>query len=237
MDDVKSKMYNYETPPPAGVWQAIASHLDGGEAKVIPLHKKPNKRFYLLAAASVAIVVFCLILFKQHSTKNIQEGIVSASPGKSLENSTAGIKNDTTISIKNDNVIITVPDEEKTGTKKDSGDELAVNIPIIKSGPNIKTKKETAKKPDPSNEKNIADNSAAEEPRYITVEGLQGQPVRVSSKMASLMDSSNEKNPSKPVWNKKINEWREIMKGNTLAPTPGNFLDIIELTKTLKDHK
>ncbi|MEJ7673249.1 MAG: hypothetical protein WKF59_11165 [Chitinophagaceae bacterium] len=27
----------------------------------------------------------------------------------------------------------------------------------------------------------------------------------------------------------------EIMKVNTLAPTPGNFLDIVELTKTLKD--
>lgn len=237
MDDVKNKMYNYETLPPDGVWQSIASHLDGAEAKVIPLHKKSNKRFYLLAAASVAVIVFCLILFKQHSTKNIQEKIVSESPGKSLENNEAGIKNDSNVSVKNDNVIITVPEQEKTGTKKDLGDELAINIPIIKSGPNIKTKKETVKKPDSPNETNIADNSAIEDPRYITVEGLQGQPVKVSSKMASLIDSSNEKNPSKPVWNKKINEWREIMKGNTLAPTPGNFLDIIELTKTLKDHK
>ncbi len=51
------------------------------------------------------------------------------------------------------------------------------------------------------------------------------------------MDSSDQKKSTKPTWNKKINEWREIMKGNTLAPTPGNFLDIIELTKSLKDQK
>ena len=59
--------------------------------------------------------------------------------------------------------------------------------------------------------------------RYITIEGPQGQPVKVSSKMATLIDSSETKVSSKPVWNKKINEWREIMKSNTLAPTPGNF--------------
>ena len=41
--------------------------------------------------------------------------------------------------------------------------------------------------------------------------------------------------PKEPLRNKKINEWKEIMKANTLAPTPGNFLDIIELTKSLKD--
>ena len=39
------------------------------------------------------------------------------------------------------------------------------------------------------------------------------------------------------MWNKKINEWKEIMKTNTLAPTPGNFLDIVELTKSLRDNK
>ena len=30
---------------------------------------------------------------------------------------------------------------------------------------------------------------------------------------------------------------KEMMKGNTLAPTPGNFLDIMELTRSLKDKK
>ena len=53
--------------------------------------------------------------------------------------------------------------------------------------------------------------------------------------MATLIDSTETKIATKPLWNKKINEGREIMKVNTLAPTPGNFLDIIELTKTLKD--
>ena len=42
MDKVKNKMYNYETPPPEGVWQAIAADLDKGEAKVIPIIRKRN---------------------------------------------------------------------------------------------------------------------------------------------------------------------------------------------------
>ena len=72
---------------------------------------------------------------------------------------------------------------------------------------------------------------------YITIAGPEGQPVKVSEKAAALIESSDEKIPPHTVWNKKINKWRDIMKANTLAPTPGNFLDIVELNNTLVDKK
>jgi hypothetical protein len=130
---------------------------------------------------------------------------------------------------------MTVPIEEKTILKNNTDtDELLAQNKLQKSGPNQKQNKEVIKKTDSTDNNLILSNTTS---RYITIEGPQGQPVKVSSKMATLIDSSETKVSSKPVWNKKINEWREIMKSNTLTPTPGNFLDIVELTKTLKDNK
>ncbi len=237
-------MYDYETAPPAGVWEAIAFHLDGNEAKVIPLQPKKRKRFYYVAAASAAIILFGTVFFAKHHLSAEQNaffswGFSDDKPKKSAN----GINTfyDTTAAGKDGNVMITVPadvDSAFTDKKDIDDDFLAKNIPV-KGGPNENIKKEEPKKTDTFDNKSEAKKIIAgtHNARYITIEGLQGQPVKVSSKMASLMDSADENVPPKPTWNKKINEWREIMKGNTVAPTPGNFLDILELTKTLKDHK
>lgn len=226
MDNVKTKMYDHETPPPEGVWEAIASQLNRGEAKVIPIARKSNKRFYYLAAASVAVILFCLIFFTQHSSKLQKQGFVLSPDNKNLNNAA-----DTVITTKNEKPIISVPVEEKATERKKSNDPIIAKSASPKVKPGEKIKFDNPETTDNKSISNI-DNS-----RYITIEGLEGKPVKVSTKIASLIDSSDQRNPPKPSWNKKINEWREIMKGNTLAPTPGNFLDIIELTKTLKDHK
>gem|GEM_PF-776271 len=218
-------MYNYETTPPEGVWKAIAAELDRNEVKVIPMVKTRNNTFYYIAAASVIIILFCLIFFTNRSSKSANEQLVTSSSNDKTQS-------DTEV---NNNVIMTVPIEEKTILKNNTDtDELLAQNKLQKSGPNQKQNKEVIKKTDSTDNNLILSNTTS---RYITIEGPQGQPVKVSSKMATLIDSSETKVSSKPVWNKKINEWREIMKSNTLTPTPGNFLDIVELTKTLKDNK
>lgn len=228
MDDVKNRMYNYETPPPDGVWESIAAELDRNEAKVIPITtKKKNNTFYYIAAASVAIILFCLLFFTNRSSKSNEQFV--ATSDKITKDSTTN--NDST----NNTVMMTVPIEEKSNTKSvaDTDKSLAQNK-SQEGRSNQKQTKDEIKKSPSTNDDLIASNTPS---KYMTIEGPQGQPVKVSSKMASLIDSSETKIASKPIWNKKINEWREIMKGNTLAPTPGNFLDIVELTKTLKDNK
>jgi hypothetical protein len=225
MDNVKNRMYNYETTPPEGVWKAIAAELDRNEVKVIPMVKTRNNTFYYIAAASVIIILFCLIFFTNRSSKSANEQLVTSSSNDKTQS-------DTEV---NNNVIMTVPIEEKTILKNNTDtDELLAQNKLQKSGPNQKQNKEVIKKTDSTDNNLILSNTTS---RYITIEGPQGQPVKVSSKMATLIDSSETKVSSKPVWNKKINEWRQIMKSNTLTPTPGNFLDIVELTKTLKDNK
>ncbi|MDB5222005.1 MAG: hypothetical protein JWN83_672 [Chitinophagaceae bacterium] len=217
MDDIKNRMYNYETTPPGGVWEAIAAELDANEAKVIPIIKKKNNTFYYIAAASIALIVFCLIFFGNRSSKS-NEQLFTSSPDK----------NDTAI---NNNLLMTVPIEEKTIAKNNSDNNESLKQNKSRKGLNQSQAKDVIRETDSNL---LASNTTS---RYITIEGPQGQPVKISSKMVTLIDSSETKISSKPIWHKKINEWREIMKANTLAPTPGNFLDIIELTKSLRDNK
>lgn len=215
MDDVKNKIYDYEATPPEGVWKAIAAELDRNEARVVPMGKKKNKTFYYLAAASVVIIIFTLLFLTNRSADSDKQFTSSNKP-----QADTGVKT---------NVIITVPIDDRSTLKNN---DLLTKNKVQKNESNQKQNKL---------QKNteVADNNllASNTSRYITIEGPQGQPVKVSSKMALLIDSSETKISSKPIWNKKINEWREIMKGNTLAPTPGNFLDIVELTRSLKDNK
>lgn len=219
MDNFKNRIYNYETTPPEGVWEAIASELDDHEVKVIPVTGKKNNLVYYLAAASVAVIIFSFIFFNNRSSKSENEKFTAS--------------NETTpVTVIDSNLIMTVPQDEKPLVKNTDTVVVPADNKLEKGGPNQKQIREP--KDIDSYDKDLV---AINNPRYITIEGPEGQPVKISSKMAMLIDSSETKISSKPVWNKKINEWKEIMKGNTLAPTPGNFLDIIELTKSLKDNK
>lgn len=214
MDDLKNRMYNYEATPPAGVWESIAAELDGDGAKVITMVKKQKYTFYYIAAASIAVIIFLFIFFNNSSNQNDQ--IITA------HNS----QND---SASNEHLLMTVPKEKATAhAKTDTINKIIVINKPQKGGPN-ESKDNVKTKPD--------SNITANNTRYITIEGPGGQPVKISSKMATLIDSSETKVSTKPVWHKKIDEWRNLMKVNTLAPTTNNFLDIVELTKSLKDNK
>lgn len=70
--------------------------------------------------------------------------------------------------------------------------------------------------------------------KYITISGPQGQPVKISAKVASLIVYSNDQYPAKTVWSDKVKKWKDIMKAHTLAPTTANFLDIVELTHAVR---
>ncbi len=72
--------------------------------------------------------------------------------------------------------------------------------------------------------------------KYITIAGPAGQPVKISSKVATLIVSADNDYPPKPVWNKKINKWKEIMLSSTISPTATNLLDIVQLSSMPGDN-
>ncbi len=72
--------------------------------------------------------------------------------------------------------------------------------------------------------------------KYITIAGPGGQPVKISSKVATLIVSANNDYPPRPVWDKKINKWKEIMLSSTISPTATNLLDVMQLSAMRGDN-
>ena len=65
--------------------------------------------------------------------------------------------------------------------------------------------------------------------KYITIAGPEGQAVKISPKAATLILSADNDYPPNPVWNKKINKWKQIMLSNTMSPTSTSLVDILLL--------
>jgi len=68
--------------------------------------------------------------------------------------------------------------------------------------------------------------------KYLTIAGPEGQPVKISTKAATLIVSADDEYPPKPVWNKKIEKWKQIMLSSTTSPTATNLVDILQLASS-----
>jgi len=78
----------------------------------------------------------------------------------------------------------------------------------------------------------IYENSFNKIKKYITIAGPGGQPVKISPKVATLIESADDEFPPRPVWNKKIEKWKQIMLSSTLSPTSTNLMDIVQTSSS-----
>lgn len=81
------------------------------------------------------------------------------------------------------------------------------------------------------------DNPLLKDKKYITIKGPEGQPVKISSKAATLIVSADNEFPPKPVWSKKIEKWKQIMLSSTFSPTSTSLLDIAHFTSGLDNNE
>ncbi len=191
MQNFKNKLYNYETPPPEGIWSNIVKELDDEKVIKMPgLRRRSKFLFYSLTAAASLVIIFISTFF---FNKNKEIKSVADAPA-----------------LKIDNLI--------TQKVKDS---IALNYQILETI--IKT---------PQDKKLLASNferNNGQAKKYITISGPEGQPVKISPKAATLILSADNEYPPKPVWNKKIDKWKQIMLSITTSPTSTNLVDILLL--------
>jgi hypothetical protein len=208
MQNFKDKMYNYEVTPPTESWDVIVSRLASEKTVNQLTARRINKAFYyvIAVAATVTVIIFSLVFSIDSSNQKSKKGSVSSS---NLNHKPA---NNSPENLFNTDDKITIP--------KYKSEEPAFS--------NNKTLKDKSKA--------INSAVASTTKKYIMITGPQGKPVKISSKAATLIVSSDEQNPSKPVWNDKVNKWKDIMKDKILAPTTASFLDIVGLTQALKEQ-
>jgi hypothetical protein len=100
-------------------------------------------------------------------------------------------------------------------------DSTELNQQILKSIINNPQEKQEIidKNPDQNNATKI----------YLTVAGPEGQPVKISPKVATLIISADNENPPKPVWSNEIHKWQQIMLSSTISPTSANLINLVQL--------
>ena len=81
------------------------------------------------------------------------------------------------------------------------------------------------------------ENSSTKGKKYLTIAGPDCQPVKISPKVATLIESADNEYPPKPVWNKKIDKWKQIMLNTTFSPTSTNLLDIVQLSSSIDNNE
>ena len=81
------------------------------------------------------------------------------------------------------------------------------------------------------------ENALSKVKKYITIAGPEGQPVKISPKVATLILSADNEYPPKTVWNKKIDKWKQIMLVSTLSPTSTSLIDIAQFTSAVDNNE
>ena len=126
----------------------------------------------------------------------------------------------------------------KTSLQSSQSDNLAAQKVKDSLNLNNKTLEAIIKS---SKDKNLLaknyENSSSKVKKYITIEGPEGQPVKISSKVATLIESADNEYPPKPVWNKKIEKWKQIMLNSTLSLTSTSLLDIAQLSASIDNNE
>ena len=231
---LKEKLFDYEAYPPVHIWNEIEAELDhenSGPSSIVSVRKNAGKKFFYYMAAAT-LLAFTLILVFHKSSFNRATEFASIDSINNHNIKTAMASKSSIPSNNHPDVKIGVPVfEEATLSNSDNG--MTVKNTPAPGGPSEKPLPEKQGRNDSGSSKKSSDLSNH---TYITMAGPTGKPVKVSSKIAALINSSDDNSPEKIAWNKKLLGWKNAMNNATLAPTTSNFMDIVELTNTLTDN-
>ena len=254
------KLYHYAETPPAGAWENITAALDKNEAVVIPINSKKNntKFIYRIAAAAslITIIIVTALLFIKKDTSEVS-GVVVNTPKNNVTKPITETNNNTT------NLPDTTAPDQKINAavalhpiRKKTNSDLGIdsfNMDYVKNN----TVPDLATKPDAGNKEMLTDNTGKipmdiglmNAPNtYVSITGPDGQSVKVSSKFSNLIQYFKGTNPDtvenidiiiseSAKWRSTIAGWKDKMANNAVAPSLGNFMDIIELSKVLENKK
>jgi hypothetical protein len=250
-DNYATRVYNHQEEPPVLAWENITAQLNNeNTTAVVPLENKKNniRALYIRIAAAAAvltIVVTTVLIISKEKPANINESVAAVKP-QSQHNTTPEVDTEkTTLPASDSHENMNNPAEKKSTV------EETVVIDYVKGNETLPL----APNPAEANKEKLQ-NSKGETPQditlmnapntYISVTGPDGQTVKVSSKFSNLISYLTGDNTEENLdliikesakWRATFAAWRDKMTNNVVAPSFGNFMDIIELSKVLEEKK
>lgn len=210
---VAERLRSFEVAPPAAIWSKIDEALDAAKpvSTLAPVRKGHfNWSKYAVAACIVGLLGFGIFHLVERSNKDAESIAATLFPVKQ-DSSTPGIAMDDP---KNKPVV--KPHAE-------NGHGLALNETPAKSS-QIKTAAGNTYK-------TTLERNKAIQGRYIMLMTEDGNVVRMSKKLGNMADCVAGEN-SGEACNYQIEQWQKEMAKASVAATPDNFLDLLELAKT-----
>lgn len=252
------KMQQYTHEPPDAVWDNINSSLDKKEpAAIIPLKSRNNnlKVIYRIAAAAIilAVILIPVLLNRKKQAAEIapiatiKTGTIPAPPIADTNKIPASPANETASQNNINSSTHTKPDRSQVSYHFPDTIQYIRGNEVADLAPNPeKLKKEKLKNTSGQTPEDIGLINTPN--TYISITGPDGQSIKISSKFSNLISYLNEQNPEtienidiiikeSAQWRATFATWRNKMTNNTVAPSLGNFMDIIELSKVLEEKK
>lgn len=232
--EFSSKLYNWETEPPTGSWEKIKSSLNEQGEIIIPRQRKISPLLrYSAVAVFIGLIVFgSLRLLNNRSENKFAEKEKNSSEKNSVTSTESPNKSET----KNNNPV--------TNTIKESNKQSVVVLDKPEKNnynKTISTITFSQQRNNWNNRKAIQVSLINDETkinsvnRYITLRTPEGNIVRISKKWGDLVCSVSGEEDETDC-NNELQKWREKIACSPLAPSSGNFLDIISIVNSLREN-
>lgn len=235
-NEFPSKLYDMEVAPPATVWELINSSLNETDEKVVSMKRRATMFFrYAAAAVFIGVVAFGIIKWTSLTNNSEETSTAQARPSKD-----SGKNN------------IVTPEENVTATNENAEDEKALEESkkmvarldrpaknAIRNAINSNTLR------DDINNESVADANANSvysyedhlpdlSERYIMLMTPEGNIIRMSKKWSDLVCCVSGEEQDKDCKDQ-LKKWQEKIANSPLAPSPGNFMDILNLVNSLDE--
>lgn len=219
--------------------------------------KKSKIIYWRMAAAACIIAIIATTAIWMNiddnhtsSNKHVAKAPVSTEPKENNQVATIDANNKTTASpiVVVDKNIVAAQKNKKTTDQTNSTERLEYvktdDVKSLATNPALnKKEKLVGTSGDVINNIDLMNSPNS----YVSFIGPNGQEVKVSSKFSNLVGYMDGKDPEAQenldkivsesnFWRGKFKKWRNKMINTSIAPSPSNFLDIIELSKLLNEQ-
>ncbi len=252
------KVTAFEIVPPQHNWQHIANTLAANEKiiSITPTGKKVVLLNFKMAAAAVliGIALTTLLLNKKPPLLQSQTATISPVVQQPVLQANDTIPTTTSLTAAKQttaNSNITLHKKNKPNTIIDIDTNYNKTL-LLANTTEIELSNPTDKlftKLTNTNGEQTNDIAMLNTPNsYINITGPNGDQIKVSAKFSKMINLLKERDTTKTeyldkiikegaLWKMKFKTWREKMNNSNITPTPANFMNIIELSKILKENK
>ncbi len=247
-NEFPEKLRQYEVKPPSRVWEKINSELDTEQN--IPVRKirriPPVLKYAAAAVLLIGLITFGVMKFSSKTSGEKE----FAEKGNTVLPKDSSISPKTEINTFETSTTITdqqrddaaLEESKKTYAKLDLSETSRRELrqALMKPVDLISSESSDDSSPEvcfPDYIKSILANSPRinTADRYIMLMTPEGNIIRVSKKWADLVccvSGEDEADECKD----QLNKWRQKMVTSSVAPSPGNFMDILNMVELLKDN-